>query len=192
MFTYIKTFYERMDRILIAKGGGIALTLILISVFLTSLIDQTKLQQYIESIWIFGPILLILRKAASILFPPLSGSVSYIISGALYWRTTWVLLGAVGNVLWLTLAFYIGEHYGARGIKKVLGQKQLEKIEHIVHHFHNFKTFLAANILLFPLIDFFWFAAGMAKMKFTHFFFISLLLQVLYSFFPVYIGTQII
>ena len=136
-------------------------------------IDMELVKEYIALHPFRAPFLLILLKAGTVLFAPLSGTVVYATAGVLFPFREAFLYIVVGNILWMTGAFYLGRWYGDKVIIFIFWEKWDKKAHHLIDRLGNVEWLAIARIVLFPLEDLINYVAGITKISYWSFVTIS-------------------
>lgn len=142
--------------------------------FVEKLIDIDRVQAFIQQYPIRAPIVLALLKWSTIIIAPISWALVYSLGAATFPLVEAGIYMTIGNFFWITLAFRLGKTYGDRVIRRAFSQKAVSKVHSLIDKLHNRKSFLLVRILLFPLEDLLYFAAGMSRLPYRIFLLISL------------------
>jgi uncharacterized membrane protein YdjX (TVP38/TMEM64 family) len=83
--------------------------------------DFAEVRRYIDSAGAWGPLVLVVAKASTIVVAPLSGSPLYPLAGAVwgFWKAFGLLV--LGDAIGSTIAFYISRVYGKSLAERMMG-----------------------------------------------------------------------
>jgi membrane protein DedA with SNARE-associated domain len=150
----------------------------ILSLLLTQWIGQDVVAAWVgdntRSIPVF-----ILLKAATVVFAPLSGGALYVIAPVMWSGWLAIVYVTIGNAIGISIAYWLGYRYADRAIGWFVGKKSLEQAHSIVDRVRGYWQFLTVRIVLFPLEDLINFVAGMARVPFWWFFFVSMVITTL-------------
>ncbi|MEK7208264.1 MAG: VTT domain-containing protein [Patescibacteria group bacterium] len=120
----------------------------------------------------WGPLLLVLLKASTIIFAPLSGSPLYPLAGAVFGGWWGLLYIVLGDMLGATVSFWISRLYGRKLVARLLSKSNLAFLETALSYMGTLKGFLIARVLFSPLPEVASYGAGLTKLPFVPFFLI--------------------
>ncbi|PCI29566.1 hypothetical protein COB55_01980 [Candidatus Wolfebacteria bacterium] len=135
------------------------------------------IRAYIDTAGIFAPVLLVIAKAATIVFAPLSGAPLYLIAGVAFGFNKGFLLMLIGDSLGAIIAFYISRIWGRKILYHFMSKSSLPTVEKLVVRMGEFKTFVKARIFFAGLPELFAYASGLTNVSFA-------------VYFPVYMSVQ--
>ncbi len=118
----------------------------------------------------------IFLKALTVVFAPLSGGVLYVIAPIMWPGWLALLYVSIGNVIGISIAYWLWYRYADRAIQRFVGKKSLEQAHHIIDNISGYRQFLIVRIVFFPLEDLVNFVAGMAKVPFWWFLLVSMII----------------
>lgn len=135
--------------------------------------DVNQLKEFVLSLGIFGPLMIIFLIIISIVFAPIAAFPFWLSSLALYgfWLTLVIVLAA--NSLGSAINFWLARRWGRSLVVKFVGQKGLKKIDEIAE-------VMGLQILVLGRIfggasgDYLSYAAGLTQIKFRPYFLITL------------------
>lgn len=165
----------------IRRSFILLLAFIVLQIWLSRLIWESTIQQWVEESWVRAPAFLIVYKALSILVAPLSWSVMYLIAGWLFGTWYGLLYAAIWNFFGMTLAYWIGRRYWENAIQRFLWKKSMHQITTLLDHLQDKKTFIVSRVILMPIEDLINFASGIAKVPYWWFIMTSMVIVTLVS-----------
>lgn len=119
------------------------------------------------------PVLFVLR-ILSVIVPPVQG---WPIDALLLLKLSWwnaLLVSMAGIMTGSTIAFYLSK----RILRSLLSQSKLTRIDQVAQQYpqlHSFWGLLTLRLFTNPIYDIICYAAGFSRIRFTHYFFASLL-----------------
>lgn len=185
---FLQRFIHKVDTIAALKASAIIIIFVALSIIISRSIWEEQLQTRIEQAGIRWPVILIFRKAFSVVFVPFSWSIIYIIAWGLYGMWKGTVLGIIGNAIGISGAFWIGRIWWVKVTKWLVGKKNVKEVEHLISHLTDVKKFTITRLVLFPLEDLINYAAGMSKIPYLYFFSISMVVITAFSLLIVYFG----
>jgi uncharacterized membrane protein YdjX (TVP38/TMEM64 family) len=154
----------------------VALGISALSIALVEIFDgATKMRTWIASAGAWAPLVYVGLKAGTYVIAPLSGTPVKLAGGALFGFWEGAALGLTGDMLGASLNFWIARLFRDRGISKIAGKKAIKQIDDLTEHVGGWRALLAARLFLSSLYDFISYAAGISKLSFKQFFWVSLL-----------------
>ena len=136
-------------------------------------IDIEKVKTDIQALGAWGPLAIILLILASLVFAPLAALPFWLISMALYGFKMTLLYILVANNFGAVINFGIARRWGRPLVVKFVGQKGTEKIDRMVQII-GLEVLVLGRIFSGAGGDFLSYAAGLTKMKFKPYFWITL------------------
>jgi len=180
---------EKKDIIENFIGLAIVVIVILCAVYF---LDFSNIQKIILSAGIFGPLLLILAKASTMVFAPISGSALYPIAGAVFGFGPGLLYIVLGDMLGSGVSFLISRRFGQKIVLKMLSAKNMPTVEKIIKMIETKTGFLFARVCFSPMPEIVSYAAGLTKIPFWRFFIIHNLVGLAPSFILVLGGDLLV
>jgi uncharacterized membrane protein YdjX (TVP38/TMEM64 family) len=156
--------------LLVALGIS-ALSLVLME----ALGGAAKFRDWIEGTGAWAPLAYVGLKAATYVFAPLSGTPVKLAGGALFGFWDGAALVLLGDMLGASLCFWIARVFRNRGITRFAGKNAIKQIDDLTEHVGGWRALLAARLFLSSLYDFISYAAGVSKLPYRQFFWVSLL-----------------
>ncbi|MFA6095285.1 MAG: VTT domain-containing protein [Candidatus Paceibacterota bacterium] len=152
--------------------------------------DMARVQDFVRSSGIWAPIVLILAKASTMVFAPVSGSPLYPLAGALFgfWEGSAYLI--LGDLLGSTISFYISRVFGRRAVER-FARGDVPVIDKILRFMETTRGFLVARVCFIALPEAVSYAAGLTRISFSKFVSISTVIGVIPIFLLAGAGTWI-
>ncbi len=152
---------------------GIVLILILMGV-LFWYFDIEQIRAFVERGGVWGPIVFIFAKAATIVVAPLSGSAIYPMAGAIFGFWYGFAYIFIGDAIGATIAFWISRRFGVRVAQRFLGASDGGYLTHILEHLNTWRGLIEARIFFSALPEAVAYAAGLSRMQFSRFFLVQM------------------
>lgn len=129
-------------------------------------IGVDEIRDFVDHYPVWAPFVIIVIKAASVVFAPLSGSATYVIAGTLFPIREWLIYMTIGNLIGICTTYYLWNKFWLTIIRWMFGTSGVEQTHSIIDRIRQPKTFVIARFVLFPLEDLINYVAGMAKTPF--------------------------
>ena len=174
---------ELSTRALVVGGLGF-LALMTLLYLLVQSVGGAELAAMVKGAGIWGPLVYIAIKALTFTIAPLSAGPIQFASGILFGVIPGTLYSVLGEVIGGTVNVLIARLLGRRIVKRFVGEAALARIDEFYErHLDNWKSLLAARLLLFSVYDFISYAVGLGHIRLS--------VYVLVSFFGGLIPTYI-
>ena len=163
----------------VKKGAVFLLVITLISALLLYLQNQVGLENirtFIIQTGPLGPVIYILLIVLTHILAPLQGSPILIAGLAIFGK--WVIIYSyLASVISSYTNFWIARKFGRGLVTKLVGNEGLAKIDHIASH-EGPKALVFMRLFQAWITDFVSYAAGLTSIKFSTYFFISVLAPI--------------
>lgn len=131
-------------------------------------IGDDELRGFVEAAGPWGWLVLILAKASTMIFAPLSGGLLYPLAGSLYgFWTGWALV-ILGDLLGGTVTFWISRIWGRTLTERFLGN-DVAFLNKALDLMGSVKGFLIARIMMISLPELATYAAGLTRLNYIPF-----------------------
>ena len=149
--------------------GAIGFLALLTALYLlVQSIGGEELAQMVEGAGIWGPVVYIAIKALTFTFAPLSAGPIQFASGILFGVIPGTLYSVLGEVIGGAVNVMIARQLGRRIVKRFVGEAALARIDDFYErHLDDWKSLLAARLLLFSVYDFISYAVGLGHIRLT-------------------------
>jgi len=165
--------------------GGLALYLFVQS------IGSAELESMVESAGIWGPLVYIAIKALTFTFAPLSAGPIQFASGILFGVIPGVLYSVLGEVIGGTVNVLIARLLGRRIVERFVGAAALARIDDFYERrLDDWKSLLAARLLLFSVYDFISYAVGLGHIRLSVYIIVSFVGGLIPTYIFVAIGNE--
>ncbi len=165
---------KKFSRELTLKSILGLVVLILIVVLTLRFVETEFITDLIETLGIFGPLILIFAKALALVVAPINGAPFYILAAALYGPILGGLYAFIGDMIGAIVSFFIARKFGQGIVNKLFGDKEEALIPKILESMSSVRGLVAIHIFLVMLPDIINYVAGLSSVKFKTFFFVHL------------------
>jgi uncharacterized membrane protein YdjX (TVP38/TMEM64 family) len=140
--------------------------------FLIPFINTPEFLQFINDIGLWGYLIILIYIVVSQVFAPISGTPGIALAISIYGIDVgmWILYYA--GLISCTINFYISRHYGKGILKKFVGEEGMKEVDEFTA-VGGSQVLFVSRILGFSLFDFISYAAGLTKIPFKNYFFIT-------------------
>jgi len=132
-------------------------------------LDFNNIQKTILAAGLWAPIILILAKAMTVIFAPLSGSALYPIAGAIFGFGPGFTYIVIGDFIGSTVAFLISRKFGQKTVERFLSKNNMPTAQKIMNIIESTKGFLFARVCFSPMPEIVAYAAGLTKIPLPKF-----------------------
>jgi len=133
-----------------------------------SVFDLSKLQNFVSSLGIFGPIILILLLIFQGILSFFPATILFILAGTSFGFFLGTFYCLIGTLLGATIAFKIAKKYGKKVEYYLLSKKNAEDLIKFTKDRKGYLTSVGRIFPLFP-VDLISFSAGIENMKYRKF-----------------------
>lgn len=177
--------YERL------KVSLLGLFTILFLVFLTTVIKQEDLKDFIVQSGAWAPFVFMLAKISTIIIAPLSGAFIYPLAGILFGTKVGLTYVVIADFIGYSTAFFISRTLGRSKVEKFFEQSEKGTLYKIVDIVSTPKGFFTACFLFFPVPELLAYGGGLSKLPYKYFVSILMPLSILGSLVLVSLGEFI-
>lgn len=147
-------------------GGALFLALLTVLYILVQSIGIDQLQTTIATAGIWGPLIFVGIKALTFTFAPLSAGPIQFASGILFGVIPGTLYSLFGELLGGTVNVIIARVFGRRIVRRFVGAAAMSRVDGFYErHLNDWKSLLAARVLLFSVYDFISYAVGFSQIR---------------------------
>ncbi|PIR24169.1 hypothetical protein COV42_02285 [Candidatus Campbellbacteria bacterium CG11_big_fil_rev_8_21_14_0_20_44_21] len=125
-----------------------------------------------------APLLYILFRTFSVIFPPFPGTTLDLIAIPLFGKVMGFVYAEITMVLGATINFYIARYLGKPFILKFTSVKKIEEWEKRIEEKSGFWGLVGIRLLTISIYDYLSYIAGLTKMKTSKFFWSSLVASI--------------
>jgi len=185
-----KTATELSTHTLVIGGLGFLALLTVLYLFVQSIGgDEPALM--VERAGIWGPLVYIAIKALTFTFAPLSAGPIQFASGILFGVVPGTLYSVLGEVIGGSVNVLIARLLGRRIVKRFVGAAAMARIDEFYQrHLDDWKSLLAARLLLFSVYDFISYAVGLGHIRLTVYIAVSFIGGLIPTYIFVAIGSE--
>jgi len=137
--------------------------------FVTVYIGIDNVRESVSAAGIFGPLIIIVLKATTIVVVPLGGTPVYAVAGALFgfWKGLGITL--IGDALGSSIAFYLSRFFGRTIVSFLVPKQYWQMVERLVVKLGEPKSYFKARIFFSGFMELFAYASGLTKVRYPVF-----------------------
>ena len=174
---------------MISAVGFLALLTILYA--LVNRVGVEELQLMIADAGFWGPLLFVGIKALTFTFAPLSAGPIQFASGILFGVIPGTLYSVLGEVIGGTINVLIARLLGRRIVARFVGASALQRVDGFYErHLDDWRSLLAARLLLFSVYDFISYAVGFGRIRLSVYIAVSFIGGLIPTYVFVLIGSE--
>lgn len=175
---------------LLVSGAGFLGLLTLLYGFVNTVgIDELQLMIAEAGFW--GPLIFVGIKALTFTFAPLSAGPIQFASGILFGVIPGTIYSVLGEVIGGAINVMIARLLGRRIVRRFVGASALLRIDRFYERYlDDWKSLLAARLLLFSVYDFISYAVGFGNIRLAVYIAVSFLGGLIPTYIFVLIGSQ--
>jgi uncharacterized membrane protein YdjX (TVP38/TMEM64 family) len=145
---------------------------------LIRVIGPDTINVHLERLGVWGPLLVVLMKASTIVFAPLGGSPLYIFAGAAYGFWPGFFYTMLGDAIGFSTSFFLSRKFGTPILKYFLGS-DAAIVPSLLGYLETKKGLLQARLFCLAFPEAVSYAAGLTGISFFSFFLIQLGVSVI-------------
>ncbi|MCY4020661.1 MAG: VTT domain-containing protein [Chloroflexi bacterium] len=147
-------------------GGALFLALLTVLYIIVQSIGIDELQTTVATAGIWGPLMFVGIKALTFTFAPLSAGPIQFASGIMFGVIPGTLYSLLGELLGGTINVIIARLFGRRIVRRFVGAAAMSRVDRFYErHLNDWKSLLAARVLLFSVYDFISYAVGFSQIR---------------------------
>ncbi len=175
---------------LLISGAGFLGLLTLLYGFVDA-IGIDELQLMIAGAGLWGPLVFVSIKALTFTFAPLSAGPIQFASGVLFGVIPGTLYSVLGEVIGGAINVLIARLLGRRIVRRFVGAEALQRIDRFYERYlDDWKSLLAARLLLFSVYDFISYAVGFGHIRLSVYIAVSFIGGLIPTYIFVLVGSQ--
>lgn len=130
------------------------------------IIGTEGIQDKVANAGIYGPLILILAKASTVVFAPLGGVPLYLASGTLFGFYKGLIYVLIGDFIGFTVSFYISRIFGKRVASYFLSQKGMEAVKEVIIHMGTKRGLIQSCLVFIGFPEAVSYGAGLTKIPY--------------------------
>ena len=158
----------------------VIIILISICIIFSSQFDVENIRSQIKDLGIWGPLAIFILRFTSVIIPALPSTAYSLLSGSLFGLSTGVIVICFSDLLSCSICFFISRSYGKDIVRKLVGERFINRVENISQKHLENNYFLMTGFLMTGLFDFVSYAIGLTKTPWRKFM-PALLISILLS-----------
>ena len=140
------------------------------AIYFTYTYKTDDIKYELEKLGYFAPLVLFILRFSSIIIPALPSTAYSVLSGALLGFKQGIIVICLADLCSCSIAFYLSRNFGRKVIKKLIGNRFMERVEKISRKHLENNFFLMTSFLMTGLFDFVCYAIGLTKTPWRKFF----------------------
>jgi len=157
--------------------------LLVVAVFLLALkwlipsLTSKEFREFVEGLGVLGPLIVISYIVLSHIFAPLSGTPAVLLGVAVFgvYQTMFYLY--IASMISAVTNFWISRRFGRSWVTKLVGRKTMDEVDRSVEA-SGTKILILSRLLGFALFEVISYAAGLTRIRFKKYFFITLIFTI--------------
>jgi uncharacterized membrane protein YdjX (TVP38/TMEM64 family) len=145
---------------------------LVLKIFLIPLINSPEFIAYIKMIGLWGYLIIIFYVVLSHVFAPISGTPAIAFGVMIYGINVGMTLVYLASVISCVINFYISRRFGRDIIKNFVGSRAIKEIDRFAA-VEGTNVLWICRLIGFSFFDFISYAAGLTKIKFKEYFYIT-------------------
>lgn len=163
------------------------IVILLIVYFSARIIGTENIQEKVENVGIFGPLIFIVLKSATIVFAPLSGTPLYLIAGTLFGFGKGLAYIILGDFIGFSISFYISRIFGRKVAGYFLSHAGMKSVKDVIAHMGTQKGLVQSCLVFIGMPEVVSYGAGLTKISYLR----GILTIVIVEFIPVAILVKL-
>jgi len=151
------------------QAGASFLFFVAVLILGANLISTEHARDKITNAGVYGPLVLILLKAATNIIAPLGGNPIYLSAAPLFGFTLGCIYLLVGDIIGYTVSFFLSRLIGRRVVKLFFSEDQVKRLDGMLQDVSRWKSVLLLAGLFFSFPDFASYGAGLTPISFWRF-----------------------
>ncbi|MAG44783.1 hypothetical protein CL633_02735 [bacterium] len=154
------------------------LVLYFVLAWTSSLISLDKLENFAQSLGVFGPLIIVLYIIFSHVLAPLVGTPAIVLGVLMFGVFETVFYLYLANMISAIINFYISRKFGRKLVLRFVGKRSMAKIDEFINLFGT-KLLIVSRVLGFSVSELISYAAGLTKISFKKYFVITLIFTLM-------------
>lgn len=129
-------------------------------------IGTEGIHERVAAAGIYGPLILIIAKASTVVFAPLGGVPLYLASGTLFGFYKGLIYVLIGDFIGFTVSFYISRIFGKKVASYFLSQKGMEAVKEVIIHMGTKRGLIQSCLVFIGFPEAVSYGAGLTKIPY--------------------------
>jgi uncharacterized membrane protein YdjX (TVP38/TMEM64 family) len=185
------TFFKNVKKEWLVNGLWVLVILGAIFAF-TRFFSIDNLQERVLDLGLWGPFLLIIMKASTLVFAPLGGSPLYPITGAIYGFGMGFIFMVVGDIIGNSICFFISRHFGRKIVTNFVSEFGMKAVDYIIDYLGTWRGLLQARIFFMAFPEAVSYATGFTKIPYLQFILIQTIVGLIPTAILVWLGDAVV
>ncbi|MEB3210962.1 MAG: VTT domain-containing protein [Leptolyngbyaceae bacterium] len=140
---------------------------ILVAIALITIFVQrygvSQIRAQVDQLGVWAPLAIFILRFTSVVIPALPGTAYSVLSGALLGFSQGVVVICVADLLSCSLSFFLSRHFGQGLVKKLVGDRFMDRIDTLSKRHLERNFFLMTGFLMTGFFDFVCYGVGLTK-----------------------------
>lgn len=164
--------FSKIDKSVFIKITIFIVTITLVALVVTPVAISPEFKNFVKAMGLFGPIFVMAALVLSHIVAPLSGTPSIVVSITTFGIYKAMIYIYLAGLVSATINFYISRLFGRKIVTKLIGKKTIEEVDNFVDSFGT-QFLIISRIFGFSIFELISYAAGLTKISFKKYFFIT-------------------
>jgi len=142
----------------LAIAIAIALVIILVNHY-----GIAQLRAQVEELGVWIPVGIFVLRFTSVVIPALPGTAYSLLAGSLLGFAQGLLIICVADLLSCSLSFFLSRHYGRGLVKRLIGERWIDRIDQLSQRHLERNFFLMTGCLMTGFFDFVCYSVGLTQ-----------------------------
>jgi len=142
----------------LAIAIAIALVIILVNHY-----GIAQLRTQVEELGVWIPLGIFVLRFTSVVIPALPGTAYSLLAGSLLGFAQGLLIICVADLLSCSLSFFLSRHYGRALVKRLIGERWIDRIDQLSQRHLERNFFLMTGCLMTGFFDFVCYSVGLTQ-----------------------------
>ncbi|MDP2594030.1 MAG: VTT domain-containing protein [bacterium] len=157
-----------------------------------SYLGVNDIREKVEVLGVWGPIVLIMAKASTLVFAPLGGAPLYPVAGALFGTLHGFIYVMIGDAIGSALCFFISRRFGRKIVRYFMSGPGMQIVERLLGHMGTVRGFIETRFFFIGFPEAVSYAAGLTRLPFVAFITINTLMYVIPNLAYVWVGDAVV
>jgi uncharacterized membrane protein YdjX (TVP38/TMEM64 family) len=148
---------------------SLVVLLIAIAIWFVNQVGIDRIRANVAQFGIWTPLILVLLRLTSIVFPVLPGTAYALLSGALLGFVRGLILVAIADFLACNTNFFIARRYGRGVVQRIVGDRFMNKLDRWSRKYLEGNFFLMTGALMTSFFDYICYGIGLSQISWKRF-----------------------
>lgn len=148
---------------------GLIVLLVAGAIWFVNRVGIDQIRTNVAQFGIWAPLIILLLRLTSIVVPALPGTAYGILSGALFGFAQGLIVIAIADLVACTTNFFIARRYGRGVVKRLVGERFMNKLDQWSQKYLEGNFFLMTGALMSGFFDYICYAVGLSRISWKRF-----------------------